>query len=530
MKEWMSQIAELTNEGRIREAINMAMEVAKRTGEYDAVAFFLICIGAEIGNMGNMFAVTPLFEAAEVVARSGEVKRLARKNLAIAHINCGMAFFDNRRYDLAEKHYIKALLLDPTNPDFHYHYGLLLHISKRYLEAEKHYKEAIRADPKHIKALNNCALVLQELNRYEEAEKFYKEVLRQNPKLAEAHFNYGFLLYNDSRYWEAEEQYKLALKINPNLAQAHNNYALLLEKLRRFEEAEKHYKEAIRLDRGNSNIRLNYALLLHHKLKRYDEAEKFYEETLRVNPREIVAHFNYGNLLIALKRYDDAEAHYQEVYRISNENGDLAISAMIASSLGFLLMLSFRLSEAKSWFERARQEFTVSGEWRHGSTCMLAWKRVVEAFESWKKGRWKECNSALRQAEDAFYNADERENQFWVSITMRMFNIDRKLARMAEALRRGEYKSYMDDFRIVSREIFNLLAQKIDQAWGQLMHAKLRCSKLLMYSVCALISTVLGANVEGLFCRAEFLRTELKRLQDSTDTFYEHSNLSLIHI
>jgi tetratricopeptide (TPR) repeat protein len=92
------------------------------------------------------------------------VKRLARKNLAIAHINCGMAFFDNRRYDLAEKHYINALLLGPINPDFHYHYGLLLHISKRYLDAERHYKEAIGADPKHIKALNNCALVLQELN------------------------------------------------------------------------------------------------------------------------------------------------------------------------------------------------------------------------------------------------------------------------------------------------------------------------------------------------------------------------------
>jgi hypothetical protein len=61
MKEWMSQIAELTNEGRIREAINMAMEVAKRTGEYDAVGFFLICIGAEIGNMENMFAVPPSF-------------------------------------------------------------------------------------------------------------------------------------------------------------------------------------------------------------------------------------------------------------------------------------------------------------------------------------------------------------------------------------------------------------------------------------------------------------------------------------
>jgi tetratricopeptide (TPR) repeat protein len=516
MEEWKVQIAQLVKEGRIQEAIDRAREVAQRTGEYDAVAYSLINIGVEIGNKGGLFSVPPLFEAAEEMARGGEVKDLAKRNLALAHLNCGAALHDNGRYAPAEEHYRRALQLDPGSADAHYHYGTLLQLMRRYGEAEEQYKEAIRKNPKNVKALNNYALVLQELGRYKEAENHYKEVLHQNPNLAEAHFNYGFLLYSQGRYKEAEEHYKLALKINPNLAQAHNNYALLLNKLGRFREAERHYKEAIRLDSRNANAHFNYGLLLHYELKRYADAEKHYAKALSIEPGEIAAHFNYGTLLIELKRYPEAEGHYREVYRMSHENGDLATSAIMACTLGFLLILSSRLGEAKSWFEKARQESMASGEWRQGPAYMLGWIKVVEALEAYKKGRWEACESALKAAEDDFYDAQEGQEQYWASRTRVLFSIDSRLALIADTIRGGETKDLEEEVKIISGDVNNLLALRGDQAWSQLMHAKLRCVKRLMDLIERLIRSTELSDIEPL-------HGELEMIQDTNGPFRQYN-------
>jgi len=49
----------------------------------------------------------------------------------------------------------------------------------RYNEAEKHYRKALEIDPKFASAHNNLILLLIEMNRHDEAKEQYRDALEK---------------------------------------------------------------------------------------------------------------------------------------------------------------------------------------------------------------------------------------------------------------------------------------------------------------------------------------------------------------
>jgi len=133
----------------------------------------------------------------------------------------------------------------------HYQRGLAHYNEKRFNEAEKQFTAILAVDPNQAVAHNNLGLVYHAQGRDKEAVIEYLAALRINPSLAEAMNNLGLLYDQQGRAEEAVNLYERALKINPDYSEAHLNYAIILERLGYLEEARKHYQSFLSLAPGN---------------------------------------------------------------------------------------------------------------------------------------------------------------------------------------------------------------------------------------------------------------------------------------
>ena len=215
------------------------------------------------------------------------------------YFHLGVNYYYLNNWEESEKHYKKALEINPNLAEAHSNYGVLLKEKLgRNKEAENHYKRALEINPKKANAHYNYGLLLaRPWDGMKEAENHFKKALEINPKDAEAHSNYGVLLANLGRNEESEKHYKKALEINPNLAEADYNHGNLLQRLGRNEESEKHYKKALEINPNLAEAHTNYGNLLQNSWDEMKEAEKHYKKALEINPNLAEAHNNYGSLL-----------------------------------------------------------------------------------------------------------------------------------------------------------------------------------------------------------------------------------------
>merc|ERR1712167_263403 len=76
--------------------------------------------------------------------------------------NLGILLENVRKdYEGAERHYRKAIELDPNGAEVHYSLGVVLHERKDYDGAEKMYQKAIDLDPSYVAPLWNLSLILK---------------------------------------------------------------------------------------------------------------------------------------------------------------------------------------------------------------------------------------------------------------------------------------------------------------------------------------------------------------------------------
>jgi len=212
-------------EGKYEEALRILREkwaeISRSLEGQEREKFGSLVIATEadiLSEINPKESATKYEEALEIQERL--LKEGVDDNLAnwasIVHNNYGNLLYKQEKCDEAEKHYKRAIELNPKDADLHFNCGLSLYKQKKYDEAEKHYKEALKLNPKDAKAHINYGLLLFEQKRYDEAEKHYKEALKDPNYAAKAHINYGLLLFEQKRCDEAEKHYKEALKLNPD--------------------------------------------------------------------------------------------------------------------------------------------------------------------------------------------------------------------------------------------------------------------------------------------------------------------------
>ena len=148
----------------------------------------------------------------------------------------------------AEKHYRRALRIDPEYVDALFNLGNTLRARGDFEAAVEHYKKAIESDPNYSKAYLNLGYTLESQGDFDAAIEQYRRAIEAEPRYVAAYVNLGKVLMDQGNLTAAVDSCKKAIELDPESAPAYHHLGIVLTTQGDFTAAIKQYKEAIRLD------------------------------------------------------------------------------------------------------------------------------------------------------------------------------------------------------------------------------------------------------------------------------------------
>ena len=104
-------------------------------------------------------------------------------NIYDSHNNLANIYKNDKNYNLALKHYRKAIILQPTNALAYNNIAIVYKEQKNYNLAIENYNSAIKHNSNYAEAYSNLANLYFELIAYDKAISFYKQAIICNPNL-----------------------------------------------------------------------------------------------------------------------------------------------------------------------------------------------------------------------------------------------------------------------------------------------------------------------------------------------------------
>jgi tetratricopeptide (TPR) repeat protein len=199
--------------------------------------------------------------------RLQEAERHYRRALAVqpdyapAYVNLGMALMALRRPHEAVEAYQRAIELRATDVDLDARMGNALLEAGRPSEAIAHFQRAIAAGRRSAETYSNLGVALLRTGREDEAIAAYMESLRINPDNSALYFRLGSLMAHREQFRDAIDAFRAGLALMPDSPEGHNNLGGALAASGRTAEAIVEFEHALRLDPTLVSARRNLDLL-----------------------------------------------------------------------------------------------------------------------------------------------------------------------------------------------------------------------------------------------------------------------------
>jgi tetratricopeptide (TPR) repeat protein len=94
--------------------------------------------------------------------------------------------------------------------------GVGLFRERRYVDAQKEFLEAVRLSPSNAQAANNLGYTFEKLEKYDDAIKWFDKTLQIDPKRAIAHANLGDAYVALGRTADARREFEKYLELQPS--------------------------------------------------------------------------------------------------------------------------------------------------------------------------------------------------------------------------------------------------------------------------------------------------------------------------
>lgn len=155
----------------------------------------------------------------------------------------------------------KALEIAPGFVKAHINLGLLYRKQHRYQEALNHYLRALKADPAYVNTYIDVGEALSQKGRFTEAAAFFTKALEIDQKNRTAET--GQRVARQQITWKdgMVRKFELAMKNSPNDPRLHARFGNLIVH-EKPETAIAHYRKALETDPENTNAKRNMAWLL----------------------------------------------------------------------------------------------------------------------------------------------------------------------------------------------------------------------------------------------------------------------------
>lgn len=179
--------------------------------------------------------------------------------------------------------YLKALELDPDNPEIHHSLALIYQQLGEYQLSLNHFQKTLALKPDFPEARNNLGTLYILLKEWdlaiEQFEKAAGNLLYQTPDIA--YNNMGLAYYYKGSYQKAIESYRQAIKYFPGYAACYGNLALADQAVGDNDGAIEAYQQAIKYDPDNPDFHLDLGRLF-LRLKRKEKAADAFNRVLNL--------------------------------------------------------------------------------------------------------------------------------------------------------------------------------------------------------------------------------------------------------
>jgi len=182
---------------------------------------------------------------------------------------------------------LKAVELDPENPEIHNELALAYRGMGMYTQAIEHFTRATILRPDFSEAYNNLGTVYLILEQWDLAAKYFKNAL-DNKLYKTPHFAYnnlGYAYYKKGDPGVAIENYLKAIQLQPSFSRAYHNLGVAYE-----------------------------------AINERDKAIESYNSSIRYAPENPVSHFNLGKLYAEMDNIPLAIKELQETIKLDEKN------------------------------------------------------------------------------------------------------------------------------------------------------------------------------------------------------------------
>lgn len=189
----------------------------------------------------------------------------------------------DRRFDEAERYFLKAIELDPNFGEAFSWYGQALYFEGRNQEALMRWRQAIELDPLSPVANFSMALVLRSLDRLDEAQVYISRSLELQPEQISAYMNASIFYFFAGDQFRRLAVLDQAYRKDPKNLQIVMNIGFALHWLGDFEAAERWLDLAAEIAPRQEGLLLRRVYLL-NSYGRLDEAAVLTAQWLAQNP------------------------------------------------------------------------------------------------------------------------------------------------------------------------------------------------------------------------------------------------------
>ena len=267
-----------------------------------------------------------------------------------------------QQYDLAERAYTRAHLLDTRNFDWLYLLGAVQMQLGQFGEAAKSFQAALQIRP-DLAASLRLGQSLIAISKWDDAAGIYKHVLEQHPDSPQAFYGLGRAESALGDHAAAAQSYSKACDLFPSYGAAHFALARELSRLGKGSEAEQHlaaYEKIATVEpplddplfkrihdlNGGSQVHIQAGMEL-EKAGKLDEAIHEEEEALAIDPANVQVHVNLLSLYGRKGDAAKARQHFDAAIKLNPGRSDAWYD------YGVLLFGERNYTEAEQAFRRA---------------------------------------------------------------------------------------------------------------------------------------------------------------------------------